>query len=161
MSALTLLGSMSVGEILPTSVSLLAGVLPDLQGRLAGAYALSGSITAELPTLQGKLDAAAALLAEVQVEVAIGGPTVAIDLQFMADIVAELEAEIAIVLELQVAFGSAGIYAYTYAGTAADFAGLVAGYALADAQPDDDVRALLLVTRSPAAWAALGKFLVQ
>jgi hypothetical protein len=159
MSTLTPLGSLSVGAILPTQATFLAGILPDLQGRLAGALSLSGSVSIEMPSITARLNAAAAAVAQIEAEIAISGPVIDVTVQLMADMVAEFEAQIAFILALQLALGSAGIYAYLYNGTAADFPALMASQGLADAQPSDQVNAIVLATRVPAAWAALGRFL--
>jgi hypothetical protein len=161
---LSVLGRLSVGGILPEEASLLAGILPDLQGRLAGALGLSGSVEVELPTLQAKLDAAGTIIAEVQAEIALSGPAAKVSFQAMADIIAELRAEIALILELQLALGGAGIYVFSYDGTAADLSaelGAQTDGGLPDCGPDDHVNALILATSVPAAWVALGKFLVH
>lgn len=120
MSTATLIGSGSVGTFMPSSFAALAAAvaaiqLPivDLEAQISGAIAASASISIQPPSL----DLSAALDAALQL------PGISIDINVMANLAASLnltlgqfQLVLALLLAVQLAFGTAGVYAFALEG---------------------------------------------
>lgn len=165
MSALTFLGSQSLGAICPFAVTTVNGMiallLPKLSAQLAGLLALQASLSVSPPTLSANLSVATQLLATLQASVRLGLPGIDFQVSAVAALLAKLQIDIA-GLVLPPIFATAGIDLYAYDGTPADFGGLVAaqlgGGLPGGTPPAGHCNALLLVAESPAVWAAMQTF---
>jgi microcystin-dependent protein len=166
---ITTIGEVAVGVAVPgCTVAVTAGMggingaLPDLQGRIEALI----SQLAILPTLPpfNPLDAltkAQQLVASLQAMIALGLPVPDLGTQIAA-LTATLaglqvtlglvNAQLAVLANLQAPLGVAGIGVYAYDGPAASFGGELAA---AIGGSTDHCNALALVAFEPAAWAAL------
>jgi hypothetical protein len=139
-------------------------MLADLEAQLAAAIALQVRLGITPPTIAVQLEIAIALVAALRAAIALGLPGVDFQIAACATLILRLRAEIAVLAGLNVAFGTAGVQAYVYDGSAASFGPTVAstvGPGLPGGAPSDHVDALVLATSVPAVWAAMGKVFVQ
>jgi hypothetical protein len=155
---LSYLGSISIDGAIPSlKVSLLAQ-LPALQGQLAGLLNVSAAITIKPPSLTAAINGAVQVLAKLQA----APPSISFGASAILALIAKLQAQIAAInLQISLLTGSAGLFAYAYAGTvdslgsslsAATSGGFPGGSGLAACN------ALILATELPATWAALSTF---
>ena len=154
------LGSYSVGGLMPTMVSMLGGVISNLQGQLNGALRVNGSLAVTVPSLNARI----AAVGRVSAALALQPPGVQFNIAANASVVAVLKAQLKLILDLQAAFGAAGVEAFEYSGTAAAAGGEITG-AIGTGLPGgagtDQINALVFATRYPATFAAMGKVFVQ
>lgn len=120
MSTAKFIGGASVGTFMPSSLAGLVAAaasleipLIDLQAQLTGALAAAASVSIQPPSI----DLVAALDAAIQL------PGISIDISVMASLAAslnisigQLQLTLALILALQVAFGTAGVYAWALEG---------------------------------------------
>ena len=154
------LGSYSVGGLMPTMVSMLAGVIPRLRGQLAGALRVSGALAVKLPSL----DARIAAVGRVSAALALQPPGVQFNIAANASVIATLQAQLAIIADLEAAFGAAGVEAFVYDGSASAAGGEISGAigtGLPGGSADEHIDALILATRYPDTFTAMGKVFVQ
>lgn len=157
---LAYLGSRTIGECCPLALTINGYALAELQPKLAGLLNVSAALTIGPPslglTITGAIQAVAALQASIT------GPTVTLQAAVVLDLIAALQAQIALLLNFQALLGTAGIHAYVYDGTNSNFATVVNG-ALSSgfpgAPPANPANAVILATTSPVAWSALKEFL--
>jgi|WetSurMetagenome_2_1015567.scaffolds.fasta_scaffold278009_2 hypothetical protein len=152
------LGSYTIGGLLPSVVSLLAAAQARAVGQLAGAARISGQLAFTLPSIAARVTAAARLAAQI----ALQPPSVQFNIGANVALIAALKAQLALIADLFVALGSAGVECYLYDGTAQSFGGEVNGataQGLPGGAPSDHMNAFVIATRYPAAWAALCKVL--
>lgn len=150
------IGSFSVGALFPTMIGLLAGVLTNLSGQLQGCYKVSGQIQVSLPSVQARVDA----LTRIAAQVALQPPAVTFNAAANLQLITTLQAQIALIGELQAALGlgTAGVEVYEYEGTAGAFGRDVTGETAAGlngGQASDQMQALVLATRYSAVFEAL------
>lgn len=149
-------GSFSVGGLFPTFAGLLAGVIAQLRGQLAGNLRVSGALAIDLPSLDARIKAAAQLLAALQVS----PPGVRFNVGANASVIAALQAQLGIIAELQAALGlgTVGVEAYEFEGRASTFGPEVTGETasgLPGGLPSDQMHALVLATRYSEVFDAL------
>lgn len=164
--AVTYLGGLTVGECVPAGVTMQAALLADLQAQLE----IQVQLVAQLQlnpgsfTIAASLEFALALVASIQAQIALGIelPSISIQLDAAFSLIAALQIQIDLLLQLQIAFGTAGVHAFAFDGAASqlgtEITGATAG-GLPGGAPTDHVNALVLATSVPGAWAALGKIL--
>lgn len=118
------LGGKSIGGLMPSTLAgLLAGeaainaTLPSAEAELAGT--LSAQASLEVSTPAAIID----LATEIAASASISPPAVSVNASFMADAVAELQAEVgalqaalSLIVQLLIPFGTAGIHAYLVEG---------------------------------------------
>ena len=155
---ITYLGSFSVGGLLPTLVTLLAGLIPRLQGQLAGVARVQGTIAIKFPTL----DARIAAVGRVAAALALQPPGVRVNLSANADLKALLLAQLAIIDDLRIAFGSAGVEVFAFDGPGSAAGEITAALSggLPGGSPGEHIDALILATRFPSTFTAMGKVFV-
>lgn len=158
------LGSATVGDWMPASVWMQVQLLVDLQSRRAAQLALVASLQLVPPTIAANLVFAEQLVATITAQIALGIqlPTLQLQLDAAFAVISALDIAIALLVQFQVAFGSAGVHGYTYSGPANQFGGELASTlsgGFPGGQPSDQANALVLATTVPAAWAALGVLL--
>jgi len=154
------LGSYSVGGLMPTMVSMLAGVIPRLRGQLAGALRVSGALAVKLPSLGARV----AAVGRVAAALALQPPSVKFNVAANASVIAQLQAQLQLILDLQTAFGAAGVEAFVYDGAAASAAGELngaIGAGLPGGSGTDHINALVFATRYPGTFTAMGKVFVK
>lgn len=159
------LGSYTVGGLFPTMVSLLGGVIAQLRGQLTGALRLSGMLAIKLPTIDARISAVARMAAQLQAAASgeIGAPSVTFNPTANVQVIAVLQAQLAVIAELQAAFGEAGVDVYRFSGTAAAMSaevGAALGGGLPSGNPSEHVDAYILATRYPSTFDAMGKVFV-
>lgn len=156
---ITYLGSYSVGGLMPAISGMLAAIIPRLQAQLAGALRVNGSLAINLPSL----DARIAAVGRVAASLALQPPGVRFNIAANADYVALLQAQLSIILALQTALGQVGIEAFVYDGPGSSAGPEIAsalGGGLPGGTAGEHIDALVLATRFPEAFAALGQALV-
>ena len=161
-------GSMTLGSALPTALAAQGAidasiglVLPEIQAKLAGLLA----VNLIPPTIAASLTTALQLVANIQAAITVGAPAVDIQLAAVAQLIAELQAQI-VSLQAQLAFsatlsatlGASGIHLYSYDGEAGELgselqAELSGGFP--GGQPSDATFAMLAAGTTPAAIAAI------
>lgn len=150
-----ILGSFSVGSILPTTVSAFGSVEGDLQAQLAAAGNLSIALQAGIPTPEVQAQASATF------EASVGEPYLGVGIDANLDAIAAINAQIAALAGLVAALGTAGVVALVSDTTLGALGGEVTG-AVASGIPGaavgDHVNAITLIATTPAAWVALAKF---
>lgn len=126
MAGLIYTGSLTIGQCVPTllqaSVTLKVPLLK-LQAKLAAALALKARLTLQPPTLATNLQVAIDLVASLQASIALGLPGIEFQLAAVAQLIAQIQLEIgelSFALELDALLGAAGIHAYAYTGGRAD-----------------------------------------
>ena len=147
MSALTYLGGVSVGALVPGIMPVYAGVLAELQARL----------TLTPPTLAANLELAIAMVANLAAAISLGMPGIDFQVSACLQVIAELYAKIQLLLGLP--FATAGVELYAYDGRAVDFGPLVTaqiGGGLGGGAPVDQMWAIIAATRFSATWDAMG-----
>lgn len=168
------LGSLTVGDVMPGAVAVgaagVAGInaaLPDIQARLDSLLTFSpGAVD-----FAAQLSLAQQTVTSIQTAISAGisPPSISQQLAQISALIAELLAAIAninaqldLILDFQALLGSAGIHGYAFSGQtqnlgselAAELSGGTPGGA-----PTDAANALVLITTVPAAWAALSQIL--
>lgn len=157
---LTYLGELSIGAICPLAVAAQADIFAQLQAQLAGLLQLQAQLTITPPTIGANIKLVAQLLAGL--EVSIGLPGIDFQLTAVAALIAQLNLSLGLLLELEVLFGTAGVFAYAYEGDALSF-GPQLSAALASGWPDGTGVAaksngIVLATVSPVTWSAMKAF---
>jgi hypothetical protein len=150
------LGSYTVGGLFPTMVTFMAGVIPRLRGQLAGAMRISGTLQVTLPSIDARIAATARLAAQL----ALTPPGVKFNAAANAQLIALLQAQLAIIADLNAAFGNAGVDALLYDGTAGAMGQEITqatGGGLPGGLASDHVNAFVLATRYPSTFTAMGK----
>lgn len=155
---LTYLGSVTIGDCLPTFAGIYAGVLADLQAKLAGLLELQARLTLTPPTLALNLDMAIQMVANLTASIELGLPGIDFQLTAVAALIASINVDLAVLLGISIALGTAGVYAYSYDGDVASFPSACVAAGLPEgAQPSDHMNAIVLVATVPAVWAAMGQ----
>ena len=154
---ITYLGSYSVGGLIPTMIGLLGAIIPRLRGQLAGAMRINGQLSFRLPSL----DARIAAVARVAAALALQPPGVRFNVAANFDLIAVLQAQLAIYTDLLAAFGEVGVEAFSYDGTQlaapSEIGGALATHGFL---PGEHMNALIFATRYPATFAAMAKVFV-
>lgn len=155
------LGSFSIGGVFPTMVGAIASVKPRLTSALTGALKLSGLIAVKPPTAAFGVAAAQRIAAKF----ALQPPSVSIKLAAQAQAIASLKAQLAIYEALFAAFGVAGVDAFVYHGAASKFGSeaqaAIGGGLPNGGVPGEVIDAIVLATRYPATFTALGQVMIQ
>lgn len=164
----TYLGGLTVGECVPAAVTMQAALLADLQAQLAAQaeLVLQLNLNPGSFTIAAALETALGLVASIQAQIALGIelPSIQVQLDAAVAFSAALQISIDLLLALQVAFGTAGVHAFSVDGAVNTLGGQLSG-AFAGGfpgpgnAPTDYANALVLATSVPAAWAALGQIL--
>lgn len=150
-----ILGERTVGECIPSMLSVNARLLADVQAKIAAAIALQARITLTPPTLTASLTAALALVARLQASIALGLPSVSLDLTAMLKVIASLQVDLQAALAINVAFGTGGIAALSYEGPIGSMGGELTGALETLFPPTNEALGLVLIASEPASRAAL------
>lgn len=152
----TQLGNVSLSSALPTTAQAYGSVEGNLNAELAAAGNMSVSLDLGAPDLA--LATAIGADFSAAVVASVTEPYWGLQVDANLDLIAQLNAQLSAIAGIMAALGTAGIYLYTYSGTADTFgSGLqaVVGGGLPGGAPSDHVDALCLVASTPAAWAAI------
>lgn len=159
-----LIGQVSIGQVVPTTASLVATAMAEVNAKLAGALALSAAITLTPPSLTGSITSAAALLASLEAQLALslslGLPAVSVDVTTMLAVIGELNASLAALLALTVTLGTAGVYVLTHEGDAATHGAEVQAIVNGIAPAGNVVYSVTYLATAPAVFVALGEVLL-
>lgn len=159
-----LVGNVSIGQVVPTTASLIAAAVADLTARLAGIAQISATISITPPTLALTLvalaEATLAIEAQIAVTAALGLPEVSIDLTAMLAIAADLNAQLALLIGLSLTLGTAGIFAFTHNGDATTYGAEMQAQVSAVAPAGNNVHSVTFLATDPAVFEALGKLLL-
>lgn len=164
--SLTPLGSMTVGDAVPGVQIAVGASLPNLQAQLAGLIAAQFDITAHPPTIAGNLAIAQAIVASLQAQIALGVevPTASLQLAAIATAIAAIQGQLTALLALEAALGQAGVFGYIYSGPTNGLGGDLTAELAAGfpgGGPTDASNAIILATSVAPAWVALEVVLVN
>jgi len=153
------IGQVSVGGLIPTTVSLLAGIRPRMLGQLNGALRVGAQLAFKLPTLQARLAAVARLAARL----ALQPPTVKFKVGANAALIAALQAQLAALADLRLAFGSAGVDVFRFHGKASEADAIAAAIrgGLPGGRGSDVIDGFVFATRYPSTFAAMLKVFIS
>jgi hypothetical protein len=158
-------GELSLGPLCPLPVAGAATAAADLVTRLALFASLNVSLAALPPSYSASLSATIALIAQLTVTLPLIPPFPGISLQLAGNlsVIAQLEAQIAVLTPLVSLFDAAGIFVYAFDGVTSSFGRSVAR-ALSAGFPGAGgatahANAIILATVAPATWAALQAFI--
>ncbi len=157
---LTFLGGFSIGALLPQVVTLFAGVLAQLNGKLAGALSIDGLLKLNIPSLQLRANALARIAAQISAQAAlVPPPSITFKGVANANLISLLEGQISLIGEIEVALATAGIYAWAWDGPTGQLGPVVTGAinSIPGGTAYDHSNALILATAIPACWEAMGK----
>jgi hypothetical protein len=116
------------------------------------------SVGVSPPTLAAKIEAAAALLASLQASV--GLPEVNVSVAVMADVIFSLQAQLSVLLALQNAMLTAGVYVFTHHGLTPTYGPEMQTKIAAIAPGQNMLHSVTFLATDPAVFEALGKVLL-
>lgn len=146
-----LIRTATLGEALPAVASLEAAAKGDIAAKLAGAIAAQARITANPPTLAANLQVAQQIVASLQAAVAVGLPTADFQLAALATLIADLQAQLAALLNLRLTEVGVSLYTWDGAQNLTSTGGILPpGVALGT-----DSGAIILSAVAPGARAAI------
>jgi hypothetical protein len=158
---IAIVGALSLADIVPLLATFKIAIdestaiaIPDVQARIAGLGNVLGALTIAPPDLAGTIDAA--IQTVTQLQAAIGGPTVTLEIGAITaqlDVLAGQLGMLTAAASLTIPTGSLSAYVFDGASGAigAELQGAV--NASLPGAPGH-ANALILVTTSPADWAA-------
>ncbi len=157
--AAALLGQLSVGQCVPTALTMNAQLLAELQGKLAAALNIQAALSIQLPSLslqlEGALSAVASLQAMISAGLTISPPGVNLSIDANLAVIAELTAKIAALIAIQVALGTAGVYVLRHDGPSETHGAQVQAVVDNIAPPGNNVHSITLLATAPAVFEAL------
>ncbi len=172
--AATYVAGGSIGSLLPLSLqgvaaldASLALMLPELIAKLAGVLKAQLSLSISPPSLAGSLTVA--LNAVINLQIAISGPSIALDFSAIAALMAEIQAalgalslSLALSVSLKLSLGHAGLHLITLEGEVGDWGNelqSILGSGLPGGAPDDQGFALVLAAGADPATISILKLL--
>lgn len=159
-----LIGQLSVGQCVPTTASLVAQAMVELNAKIAGILAIQASLTITPPSLGLQLTAALNLVAALEAQIALGLtlelPAIQVDLTVMLSVLADLNASLAALLALSLALGTAGVYVIKQSGASRTYGTEMQAVVSSIAPPGNNVQSVTFLATEPAVFAALGKVLL-
>jgi hypothetical protein len=163
------LGSKTLGQCLPLALSAQANIagavgigLPEISGKIAGLLNVQAALTVAPPSLAGTITAVAQVA--LQLQAAINGPTVTLQIGAIAALLVELNIQLGQLnafLAFDMQLGTAGIHMYSYTGPASALGPdiqAVIGAGPPGSLPDQTTGAVLFAATAPGARVALGAF---
>jgi hypothetical protein len=160
----TVVGQVSVGQCVPAMSSIVAKAAADISSKLVGTAAVSAAVSITAPTLAAKLTAATNLVAAIEAEIALsaglGLPEVKVDLSVMLAVEAQLKAQLDVLLALIDAMATAGVAVISYTGDASQFGTRMQEKVKAFAPGTNAMQAVTFLATEPAVFAALAKVLL-
>jgi hypothetical protein len=112
----TLVGSLNPGLLNPISLSCLGAAGAQLSAQLTGALNLQAQVAVTPPTLALQLEALLSAVAQLQAGIALGLPAVSFSVTQAAALVASIEAQIGLLGVLTALLGGPAMYVYEYSG---------------------------------------------
>jgi hypothetical protein len=159
-----LVAQVSIGQIVPTTASLLAQSLAELNSQLAGFLNIQAALTIQPPALdaqlQGCLQTAATIQAQIAAGITVSPPGVGLSVAANAAAMAELTAQITALLALQVTLGTAGVYVITHNGPSESHGPEVQQIVNDIAPHGNVVYSVTYLATAPEVFAALGEVLL-
>lgn len=158
---ITTLGELTFEQQIPLLAAFKSGLdvsvgvsIPDIEAKLAGLNQVLLSITVAPPDLSGTIDAA--LQTVTQLQAAIGGPSVTLEAEAIATAIAELEAQLDLIMSASgLTIPSGALSVYVYDGSSSTIgAELQSAVNASLPGAPGHANALILVTTSPADWSA-------
>jgi hypothetical protein len=153
-----LVGRVSVGQTSPALNSLVAQTVGALTAKLDGAVALQLAVGLSPPTLAARIEAAENLLASLKSSVDL--PVVNVSASVMADVIVSLQAQLKVLVDLQNALLTAGVYVFTHHGLAPTFGGEMQAKISPVAPAQNQVHSVTFLATDPAVFEALGQVLL-
>lgn len=168
-------GSYSLGGIMPQALTVVGGLdaalavsLPDLTAKVDGLLQLQASLTLNPPSIQGRLDVALALVESLKAAIALGLPTIDLNLTLVSALLADLQADLgslqasaALSASISLSLGAVGVHAFSHRGGANTIIPQIAsvlGDSLPGGAPSDTVGTILLSASAPPAVVAMGQW---
>ncbi len=160
----TLVGQVSIGQVVPTTAALLAQLTSEISGKLQGLLSVQAALSVQLPSLTAQFDGLIQTAAQFQAQIAAGltvsPPGVSLNIAATASLIAELSAQLAAVVALTVTLGTAGVYVITETGDEASYGSEMQAVVSSIAPPGNQVQAVTFLCTEPAVFAALGAVLL-
>lgn len=153
---ITNLGDCTVGQILPTTVATFGSRLTNLNAQLAAAGNLAIALNVGPPSMPEAVQIGAT--ASAQAIASVTSPYFGLQITTNAALIASLQAQIAALGTVVAALGEAGVQLYLYQGTCDSLGSTLqaeVGGGIPPGLPADHVDALVLVAKTPAAFAAM------
>lgn len=153
----TYVGGMTIGEEIPGAVEAVVAAVGDVQARLDAIVDFGAAIIVIPPSIEADLEVAASIIANLQL--AIEPPSIALQAQILADVMAALAAQLSAFAALMGLFATAGIHVWHYNGRA-DTLGAEMTTELSGGVPGGgggaaDINALIIATELSATWTAM------
>jgi hypothetical protein len=159
--SITYLGTLSLGALTPISVTAGANLSVVLNADLALLAQLNAAIGITWPGISANITALISLIGQLNAAISLGLTLPSVN--FMADVIADLEASLAIPLSFSLLLGGgAGIFAYAWDGPGRDFGAAVqselAGNWRDGTSSNAHANAVVLATTTPSVWDNLVEF---
>ena len=158
---ITPLGEMTVGSLVPTTLSLFGSYYSNLQAQAAAAGNLKAALNVAPPSVAAVGQITGVLQAGLQA--VVRGPSLNAAIVVNAQALLAIQAQLQAIGNITAAFGEAGAFVYTYSGDAGSFGSTVQAQlqnGLPGGGPNDIVNAFIVVTSIPRTWDAIGKVLL-
>lgn len=155
------LGEMTLAALNPQISGVVAAEISSLEAQLAGALQAQAGLIATPPTLIGQVAALAEISAGIALAITLGVPDVSFQLAAVVDLIALLEAQLALMAEFNAALGVGGVSVYTFEGQTGVFGTelqAVIGLGFAGGTATTPANGLVLATTLAPTWDAI-KFL--
>jgi hypothetical protein len=156
----SIVGRVSIGQVVPTTATLITSALADAQARLTGAIAAQAHIGITPPSIVTSIAAAAELLAQLTASAALGVPGVEVDFTAMVAVIAQLQLQVSALIALNSVLGTAGIYVITHTGEVRAHGSEMQAKVSEIAPPTNAVQSVTFLATEPAVFAALSKVLL-
>lgn len=148
--AVTRYGQISIGAFCPVALSSINGLLPELQGKLAGLLNVSAALTISLPNRLANIQALGQVVASLTA--AVEGPVVTLQIGAIAGLISQLQAQI-VALQAVLGLLGASVGVYGYDGPVRSFGSEMS--AELGAEPNVTAHALTVIGTDPTAIAAI------
>ncbi len=159
-----LVGQVSVGACVPTTVALITQLSVELQGKLQGFLNVSAALSIQPPALAAQVDGALQLVSQLQGMVSAGltvaPPGVTLNVTAVAGLIADLNTRLAALLALTVTLGTAGVHVITHEGPARSHGSEVQSVINGIAPPGNNVHSVTFLATAPEVYEALGAVLL-
>lgn len=145
---------------MPSVSGVLLTAYADLQARVTALEAAKSTLVPVNFTVQLQMLAVMMLNINAMLALGIQPPSIQLQLDLMLALIVQLEAELAVILNLQNLLSTAGVHAYAYDGRADAFGGELSAQlsgGFPGGAPSDHTNALVLATTIPATWAAMAQ----
>jgi hypothetical protein len=158
-----IIGNVSIGQCVPTTAQLVGATVADLQAKIVGMLQAQIQVGLQPPTFAAQIATVTTLLAALEAQLTlsltIGLPVPVVDLTVMAAAIADLQAQLGLLLAFSVVLGTAGVAAIRYDGTGKSYGSAMQTEVNKIAPAGNNVQAITFLATEPAVFEALSKVL--